>query len=103
MFTNSSKENLKKTILWFPELFQSESLIHHLFPSRSIAVEEFIIQDKYICFSATSSAVLLIPFLLCLLIGLQSSVILAALVLLLALSFQSNDTKANFTPASRFV
>lgn len=99
MFTNSSGD-LKEATHGYPELLQCASLIHHLFSPRSMVVEEFIIQDKSIYFSVTSSAVLLIPSLLCVLIGLQSSVVLAALVLLPTLS---NDTKANFTPTSRSV
>lgn len=95
-----SKANYPKNPLSF---FKVDPWSSVSFSSRSMAVEEFIIQDKSICFSATSSAVLLIPSSLCLLIGLQSSVISAALVLLPTLSFQSNDTKANFTPTSRSV
>lgn len=44
-----------------------------------MVVEEFIIQDKSICFSATSPAILLICPELCILIGPPSSVVLAAL------------------------
>lgn len=76
MFTNSC-EDPTWDILCSPELLQSVSLIHRFFPRRSMVVEEFIIQDKSICFSATSSAILLIRPQLCILIGPPSSVVLA--------------------------
>lgn len=78
MFTNSSGDPMWD-ILCSPELLQSVPLIHRFFPRRSMAVEEFIIQDKSICFSATSPAILLIRRQLCILIGPPSSVVLAAL------------------------
>lgn len=45
----------------------------------------------------------LIPPSLCVLIGFQLSVFLAVLHSYITLSFQSNDTKANFIPTSRSV
>lgn len=95
--------DLKQISVDFLELLESESLISPLFfYGKSMRVEEFIIRDKSIHVCAMSLTILLISF-LCLLIGLQSSVILPGLFLLFTMSLLSNDTKAKFTPSSRSI